>query len=168
VKLIRYVRVCTYDIFWYKKSIIYFLLQELPTLPEHLRSPPVFSGVRVTRSLVVCVCFVDPCLSFCAFSFAHCVVCSSRLTRRVPLVEQELPTLPEHLSSPTVFSGVRVTRSLVVCVCFADHCLSFCTFPFAHCVVCYYTIDGFWLPPFGIFKLFLDKGWEYAWKKNGM
>ena len=27
--------------------------------------PPVFSGVRVTRSLVLCVCFVDRCLSFC-------------------------------------------------------------------------------------------------------
>jgi hypothetical protein len=26
-------------------------MQELPTLPEHLSSPPVFSGVRVTRSL---------------------------------------------------------------------------------------------------------------------
>jgi len=33
-------------------------------------------------------------------------------------VEQELPTLPEHLSSPPVFSGVRVTRSLVLCVVF--------------------------------------------------
>jgi len=31
-------------------------------------------------------------------------------------VEQELPTLPSHLSSPPVFSGVRVTRSLVLCV----------------------------------------------------
>ena len=30
---------------------------------------PVFSGVRVTRSLVLCVCFVDRCLSFCTFSF---------------------------------------------------------------------------------------------------
>jgi hypothetical protein len=35
------------------------------------------SGVRVTRSLVLCVCFVDRCLSFCPFSFGHCVVCSS-------------------------------------------------------------------------------------------
>jgi hypothetical protein len=26
---------------------------------------PVFGGVRVTRSLVLCVCFVDRCLSFC-------------------------------------------------------------------------------------------------------
>ena len=33
---------------------------------------------------------------------------------RVPLVEHELPTLPEHLRSPPVFSGVRVTWSLVV------------------------------------------------------
>ena len=60
---------------------------ELPTLPEQLSSPPVFSGVRVTRSLVLYVCFVDRCLSFCVFllaivlsvllSFGHCVVCSS-------------------------------------------------------------------------------------------
>ena len=41
----------------------------------------------------------------------------ARITRRMPLMEQELPTLPEHLSSPPVFSGVRVTRSFVLCVC---------------------------------------------------
>ena len=35
------------------------------TLTEHLSSPPVFSGIRVTRSSVLCVCFVDRCLSFC-------------------------------------------------------------------------------------------------------
>ena len=40
---------------------------------------PVFSGVRVTRSLVLCVCFVDRCLSFYTFSFGHCVVCSSSI-----------------------------------------------------------------------------------------
>jgi hypothetical protein len=56
----------------------------------------------------------------------------TRLTRRVPLVEQELLTLPEHLSSPPVFSGVRVTRSLVLYhyVCFVYRCLSFSTFFF--------------------------------------
>jgi hypothetical protein len=46
---------------------------------------PVFSGVRVTRSLVFCVCFVDRCLSFCAFSFGHCVVCSSMYGFWLPL-----------------------------------------------------------------------------------
>ena len=78
----------------------------------------------------------------------------TRLTRRVPLVQQELLTLSEHLSSPPVFSGVRVTRSLVLYVCFVDRCLSFCTFSFGHCVVYSSSIYGFWLP-FGIFKLFL-------------
>ena len=33
----------------------------------------------------------------------------TRLTQQVPLVEQELLTLLEHLSSPPVFSGVRVS-----------------------------------------------------------
>ena len=54
-----------------------YMIQELHTLPEHLSLAPVFSGVRVTRSLALCVCFVDRCLSFCTFSFGHCVVCSS-------------------------------------------------------------------------------------------
>jgi hypothetical protein len=57
---------------------------------------------------------------------------TTRLTRAVSLVEQELLTLPEHLSSPPVFSGVRVTRSLVIYVCFVDRCLPFCTFSFGH------------------------------------
>jgi hypothetical protein len=48
-------------------------------LKEHLRSPPVFSGVRVTRSLALWVCLVDRCLSFCLFSFDHFVVCSSSI-----------------------------------------------------------------------------------------
>ena len=40
----------------------------------------------------------------------------------------------------------RVARSLVLCVCFVDRCLSFCTFSFGHCVVCSFTIYEFWLP----------------------
>jgi len=42
-----------------------------------MSSAPVFSGVRVTRSLALYVCSVDCCLSFCPFSFGHCVVCPS-------------------------------------------------------------------------------------------
>ena len=91
----------------------------------------------------------------------------TRLTLRVSLVEQELPSLPEHLSSPPVFSGVHVTRSLVLYVCFVDRCLSFCTFSFGHCVVCSSSIYGLWLPPFGtcIFKLFLHciLGWSWSY-----
>ena len=66
----------------------------------------------------------------------------TRITRRVPLVVQELPTLPQHL----VFRGVSVARSLVLYVCFVDRCLSFTTFSFGHCVVCSSSIYGFGLP----------------------
>jgi hypothetical protein len=67
----------------------------------------------------------------------------TRLTRRVPHVEQELLTIPKHVSSLPVFSGVHVTRSLVLCVCFVDRCLSFFTFSFDLCVVCSSLIYGF-------------------------
>ena len=71
----------------------------------------------------------------------------TRLTRRVPLVEQELLIFAGHLSSPPpIFSGVRITRSLVLCICFVDRCLSFCSFSFGHCVVCSSSTYGFWLP----------------------
>ena len=69
----------------------------------------------------------------------------TRLTRRMSLVEQELPTIPEHLHSPPVFSGVRDTRSLVLYVCFVDRCLFFYLFSFGHCVICSSSIYGFWL-----------------------
>jgi len=37
--------------------------------------------------------------------------CRLTVTRRVPHVEHELLTLPEHLSSTPVFSGIRVAQS---------------------------------------------------------
>ena len=42
----------------------------------------------------------------------------TRVTRQVSLVEQELSTLLEHLSSLPVFREVNVARSLVFCVMF--------------------------------------------------
>ena len=86
-----------------------------------------------------------------SMSFPHSRLitgCVTRLTWQVPLVEQELLTLLEHLCSPPVFSGIRVTR-LVLYVCFVDHCLCFCTFSVDHRVVCSSDSDS----PFGIFKL---------------
>jgi hypothetical protein len=69
----------------------------------------------------------------------------TRLTRLVTLVEQELLTFPEHLSSPPVFSEVRVNRSLVLYICFVDRCLSFSIFSFGHCAICSSSIYGLWL-----------------------
>ena len=42
---------------------------ETVALPEHLSCSPVFSGVRVARSIVFNVVFVDPCLSLCPFLY---------------------------------------------------------------------------------------------------
>ena len=79
----------------------------------------------------------------------------TRWTRRVPLVEMELLTLPEHLGSLPVFSGVRVTRSLVVYVCFVDHCpFALFLFAIALSVLLRYTDSDY---PFGILRLFLSK-----------
>jgi hypothetical protein len=49
-------------------------------------------------------------------------------------------------SKMTMDNGVRVTGSSVLCVCFVDRCLSFCTFSFVHCVVCSSSMYRFWLP----------------------
>jgi hypothetical protein len=74
-------------------------------------------------------------------------------TRKGKVVDQELLTLPEHLSSPPIFSGVRVSGSLVLYVCFVDRCLSFVLFLLAIVLSVHLRFtDSDYL--FGIFKLF--------------
>ena len=74
------------------------------------------------------------------------LILSGNVFTVLKLVEQELPIFPENLSSPPVFSGVRVTRSFVLCVIFCRSLFVLCTFSFGHCVVCLSSICGFWLP----------------------
>ena len=78
----------------------------------------------------------------------------TRLTRRVPLVEQELPTLPEHLNTPTIFSGF-----VLLDLQFYMYFLQIVVCPFVLfllaivlSVLLRYTDSDY---PFGIFKLFL-------------
>ena len=71
-------------------------------------------------------------------------------------MEQELLTLPEHLSSPPVFSGVRVSRSFVLYVHLYVLLIVVCPFilfllAIVLSVLRYTDSDC----PFGIFKLFL-------------
>ena len=67
----------------------------------------------------------------------------TRVTRRVPLVEQALLIFPEHLCSPQAFCGVRVTRSLVFSV---EFCISFFVIlSFFFCIVFPSSIYGFCL-----------------------
>jgi hypothetical protein len=59
------------------------------------------------------------------------------LTRRVQLVQPAETAYPSGAPEFTpVFSGICVNQYLVLYVCFVDRCLSFCPFPFGHCVVC--------------------------------
>ena len=76
----------------------------------------------------------------------HCSVTDKTLSRVHVTRGAGTAVIPEHMSSPPVFSGVRGTRSLVLYVCFVNRCLSFCTFSFGHCVVCPSSIYEFWLP----------------------
>jgi hypothetical protein len=56
-------------------------------------------------------------------------------------------TFPEHPSSTSDVSGVRVTRSLGLCVCFVDRCLTIVL-----SVLLRYTDSDY---PFSIFKHFI-------------
>ena len=73
------------------------------------------------------------------------------VTRRVPLVEQELLTLPEHLSSPLIVSRVRAVWSLVFCVVFCRSLFVLFLLPMVLSVFHWFTASDY---PFGIFKHF--------------
>ena len=115
-----------------------------------LRSPP-WLGWPLWNFCVTndhrCVSLVNTSRSFPHSWLITRFVC--RITRLVPLEEQELPTLLE----PQVFSRVRVTRSLVLCACFVDRSLFFCTFLAIVLSVLQFTDSNY---PFGIFKLSLS------------
>ena len=59
---------------------------------------PVLSGVRVIRSLILCVRFVDRCLSFCSFS-----VCPSIYGFWLPLLYLQTILLPDDDHNWLVF-----------------------------------------------------------------
>jgi hypothetical protein len=132
---------------------------------------PVVSGVRVTRSLVLC--FVDLCLSFRTFSCGHCVVCSSSI-----YTDSDYPFGILWPLRCLFFFDIRILITpLVSC----GHCVACSSWIYGfwlplwylvaivlsvllrytdsdylplvscgHCVVCSSSIYGFWLPPFGI------------------
>ena len=70
----------------------------------------------------------------------------TRLTRQVSLVEQELLTLPEHLSSHPVFSGIRVTWSLVLICMFCRSLFVLFLLAIVLSVLLLRYTDSEWLP----------------------
>ena len=66
--------------------------------------PQVLVGFVLLTPLVVCVCFEDRCLSFCPFSFGHCVVCPSSIYGFwLPIwyIQTLLPYLSGGVKSPS-------------------------------------------------------------------
>ena len=82
------------------------------------------------------------------------------VTRRVSLVEQELLTLPQHLSTHPVFSRFCVVRSLIVCVEFCRPLFVLLSFLVYHRIVCPSLIYIFWLPLWFLQTIFTEK---YFW-----
>ena len=90
-------------------------------------------------------CYYNPILS--SFMMSYWV--EKRVIPRVPLVEQELITLSDYLSSPpVVFVLLNLQCSMQY---FIYHCHFF---SFGHCIDCH-SIQNTFDYPFGIFKLFL-------------
>jgi hypothetical protein len=84
-------------------------------------------------------------------SFPHSwlvTVFVTKLTWRVPLVDQELPTLPEHLSSPRLLVGSCYSIFSLMCMFWGLLFVLLCFFFWSLC--CLFT-DSDYL--FGIFKL---------------
>ena len=127
---------------------------------EHLSSPSRFSVVRVTWSLVLCVCFVDSCLSFCSFLPLYCMfffdlrilittLVSSNssqflswfLDRGLLLTAEPRVTLLEHTSLHPFFRVVCVAQSLVFCAVFCRS-LSFFLLTIALSVLLRFTASG--------------------------
>jgi hypothetical protein len=88
------------------------VVPELPTLPEHLSSPPIFSGVRLSRFLIVCVCFVDRCLYFFPFCFGHCVVCSSLIYGCLIKFWCLTSTIPEYMEILIINNKIKIPALL--------------------------------------------------------
>ena len=80
--------------------------------------------------------------------------CTTTVTRWVPPLEQELPTLPENLSSPLIISVVRVARLLVFSVVFCR--LLFVLFLLTIVLSVLRFTDSDY--SFGIFKVFFFLG----------
>ena len=115
----------------------------------HLSSPPGFSGVRVTRSLVLCVCFVDRCLSFVLFLLTILFVFDIRILIKLFLIKSKKWTLIDmiwrkfmlYLLWLKLVEGkhFQTIKCTLVAYIFFDHIRTMeaiCPFSFGYCAVC--------------------------------
>ena len=104
----------------------------------------------VLSSCFINVIFINLCTGVQHRLHIRCLCCLTVIWR-VPLVEQELLTLPEDLSSFLVFSGVCVARSLVFCVVFCRSLFVLFLLAISLSVLLRFMASDY---PLGIFKVF--------------
>ena len=83
--------------------------QEVLALLEQMDSLPIISWVLVTRSLVLCVCFLVRCLSFSPFSFC-CLFFDLRILITL-LVSSNSYSSHSYISTIRVITKLLNTRS---------------------------------------------------------
>jgi hypothetical protein len=124
--------VCTYHsldpIFQSLWSLLLFLWWEFSANKEITRSLWTFYGHHHdmdNRYGVYILWITNGYVPFVVITIRSCrphswltTGCVTRPRGRVPHVHQDILTLPSHLSSTSVFRGVRVSRSLDFCVMF--------------------------------------------------
>jgi hypothetical protein len=83
--------------------------------------------------------------------------CYTSVTRWVPLLEQNLPTLPRHMTSPPFLLEFLLRNHRLFCVRFLFYFLTIVFFliSFGYCIVCISLIYGFWLQLYYHQKVFL-------------
>jgi hypothetical protein len=83
--------------------------------------------------------------------------CYTSVTRWVPLLEQNLPTLPRHMTSPPFLLEFLLRNHRHFCVRFLFYFLTIVFFliSFGYCIVCISLIYGFWLQLYYHQKVFL-------------
>jgi hypothetical protein len=111
---------------WCDIPELLFHVRELLLVTKHLNSPLVFSGICVIRFLVLCVCFVDCCLSLCSFHFT--IVLSVLLL----FTDSDYPFGIFWPLCCLFFFYLQILITPLV--------------SFGHCVVCSSSIYRFWLP----------------------
>ena len=104
--------------------------KELLTFPEYPSSPGFHRGSSCLFGLIICIhihlYFISVYWCPSRFPYHQIVLVSFNSNTTVPLIEQELFTLPEHITTPPVYNGVGVAQSLVLWT----NCLSFRFFTF--------------------------------------
>ena len=91
----------------------------------------------------------------------------------MPHVEQELPTLPEHLNAPSIFSGVCTARSLIFYVMFCRLLFVLFLYAIVLSVLLQFTASDY---SFVVFKIFFPWSMftkvhlkdDLSWKTNIM